>query len=40
MHGSRALPPKSQQQLFMDYQNQNMALAQNKIVMYENQRVQ
>lgn len=40
MFGSKALPPKSQQALFMEYQNQNAALAQNKLTMYENQRYQ
>lgn len=39
IYGSKALPV-SQQAIFMQYQNQNAALAQNKISMYENQRIQ
>jgi hypothetical protein len=39
MYGTKALPV-SQQAIFMQYQNQNAALAQNKITMYENQRIQ
>lgn len=38
MYGSRALPAKSQQAQFIDYHNQNVQLAQNKLTMYENQR--
>lgn len=40
MYGSRALPAKSQQALFIEHQNQNAQLLQNKMTMYENQRVQ
>jgi len=39
MYGSGALPV-SQQAVFLQYQNQNSALAQNKLTMYENQRMQ
>lgn len=39
-HGRSALPAQSQQATFMDYQKQNAYLAQNKLTMYDNQRVQ
>lgn len=40
VYGSRGLPVKSQQALFIMHQDQNAALVQNKMTMYENQRVQ